>query len=143
MKAHIHHLLQKLIRVERDRLLLYIIVYILWGILMNAFGQFTEIAKFTYWWQIIPTYLLYMVPISILLREYPFYTQYAYGLIAMGFLEFGGYAMGTSYIYPNNILDRLFGEHVFALGMTLFFAVYFPVGNLLVGKLYVILFDKR
>ena len=110
---------------------------------MNAFGQYTEIAKFNYLWQIIPTYLLYMVPISILLREYPFFTQYTYGLIAMGFLEFGGYAMGTSYIYPNNILDLLFGEHVFALGMTVFFAVYFPVDNLLVGKLYVILFDKR
>jgi hypothetical protein len=110
---------------------------------MNAFGQYTEIAKFTYWWQIIPTYILYMVPISILLNGYPFFTQYAYGLIAMGLLEFGGYALGTSYIYPNNILDRLFGEHVFALAMTLFFGLYFPLGNLLVGKLYVILFDKR
>jgi hypothetical protein len=143
MKNSIRDLLLKLVQIKRTKLFLYVLVYLLWGILMNAFGQFAEIAKFTYWWQIIPTYILYMVPISILLKEYPFFMQYAYGLIAMGLLEFGGYALGTSYIYPNNILDRLFGEHVFALAMALFFAFYFPIGNLLVGKLYVILFDKK
>ncbi|PKA83313.1 hypothetical protein ATE92_1465 [Ulvibacter sp. MAR_2010_11] len=136
-------LLQKLKTIERNRVYLYIVVYLLWGILMNAFGHYTEIAKFTYWWQIIPTYILYMVPISILLRGYDFFTQYAYGLVAMALLEFGGYTMGTSYIYPNNFLDKTFGPHVFALAMALFFALYFPLGNMLVNKLYKLLFAKN
>ncbi len=136
MKELVGEIIGKLKQVERKRLYIYLVVYLIWGILMNAFGQYAEIAKFTYWWQIIPTYIVYMVPISILLKEYSFFTQYAYGLVAMGLLEFGGYAMGTSYIYPNNILDQLFGEHVFALGMALFFACYFPVGNFFVNKIY-------
>jgi hypothetical protein len=103
---------------------------------MNAFGNFAEIAKFTYWWQVISCYLLYMVPISILLRPYPFFTQYCYGLFFMGILEFSGYVLGTSYIFPDNILVQWFGPHVFALGMTLFFGLYFPLGNWAVNNIY-------
>ena len=110
---------------------------------MNAFGAYVEIAKFTFWWQIITCYVLYMIPISILLRGYPFFTQYAYGLAAMGFLEFGGYALNTSYIYPDNILDQWFGPHTFALGMALFFDLYFPVGNYFVNNIYVLLDHKK
>ncbi len=125
-------------KVEPKRLLIYIVVYFLWGWVMNWFGEEVEIAKFTHWWQVITCYVLYMIPVSILLRPYSFFTQYAYGLVAMGILEFGGYALGTSYIYPGNILDRLFGEHVFALGMTLFFGLYFPIGNIVVNRLYLL-----
>ncbi len=129
-------LLQELKNTEPKRVLIYITVYFLWGLGMNWFGQQVEIAKFTYWWQIITVYILYMVPISIFLRKYSFFNQYAYGLIAMCLLEFGGYALGTSYIYPNNILDQLFGPHVFALGMAMFFGLYFPLGNMLVNWIY-------
>jgi hypothetical protein len=139
VKNILSDLIKKLRSVEKKRVYIYIIVYLLWGIVMNALGIYTEIAKFTFWWQIIPTYIIYMIPISILVREYSFFTQYAYGLVAMGLLEFGGYVMKTSYIYPNNILDRLLGEHVFALAMALFFAFYFPLGNLIVDKI----FDKK
>lgn len=103
---------------------------------MNEFGQAAEIAKFTYWWQILTVYGLYMIPISLLLRKLPFHTQYAYGLIAMALLEFSGYALKSSYAYPNNILDQAFNIRNFSLGMALFFALYFPAGNWLCEKVY-------
>ena len=103
---------------------------------MDKIGAAAEIARFTYWWQIITVYILYMIPISLLLRGLPFHAQYAYGLIAMGLLEFGGYALRSSYAYPDNILDQLFNIRNFSLGMALFFALYFPLGNMLVSKIY-------
>lgn len=137
----IKKLIAKLRSVERKRLIIYIVVYFLWGILMHNVGQWLEIAKFTFWWQVISTYLLYMIPISILLRGYSFFTQYAYGLVAMAVLEFGGYTLKTSYIYPDNILEQFFGVHTFALGMAMFFALYFPVGNWAVHRIYLLFID--
>ncbi len=127
--------LQKL-QVDKRLLLVYIIVYFIWGLGMNEIGKYLEIARFTYWWQVITVYLIYMIPISLLLREMPFHRQYAYGLIAMGVLEFSGYVLQSSYAYPNNMLDQAFGIRNFTLGMALFFALYFPAGNWLVGKIY-------
>ena len=122
--------------VDKRLLFTYCLVYFIWGMAMNWVGQQLEIARFTYWWQVITCYILYMVPISLLLRGLPFHMQYAYGLIAMGLLEFGGYALETSYAYPNNLLDQIFNERNFSLGMALFFALYFPLGNRLVSKMY-------
>lgn len=124
------------LNVDRRLLLIYCIVYFLWGLGMNWFGTEMQIAKFTYWWQVISCYILYMVPISLLLRNLPFHTQYAYGLIAMGLLEFGGYYFNTSYAFPDNLIERVFGIRNFTLGMALFFALYFPLGNMLVKKIY-------
>jgi hypothetical protein len=118
----------------------YCVVYLLWGAGMNWMGTELEVAKFEKWWQVFTCYVLYMVPISLLLRQLPFHAQYAYGLIAMAFLEFGGYYFGTSYAYPNNIVERSFGIRNFALAMALFFALYFPLGNWGVGKIYSALF---
>lgn len=115
---------------------LYAFIYGLCGLGMNTIGQIMEIARFTYGWQIITVYILYMVPISLLLRGMPFFRQYAYGLVAMGFLEFAGYALQTSYAYPDNILDQVFGIRNFSLSMSLFFALYFPAGNALVNTIY-------
>lgn len=133
-------LLQKLLATDLQLLLIYIIVYFLWGVLMHNFGIYTKIARFKNWCQIITCYILYMVPISVLLKDLPWYEQYVYGLFFMGILEFAGYWLKTSIAFDNNILDRLFGERNFALGMTLFFASYFPLGNGLVGYLYGVLF---
>ncbi len=69
--------------------------------------------------------------------------QYAYGLVAMGLLEFGGYFFKTSYAFPDNIIDQIFGIRNFALGMALFFALYFPLGNWGVGKIYELLFSSK
>ncbi len=142
MKAFFSYASAKL-NVDRKLILTYVIVYFAWGVGMNYFGQYMQIARFTYWWQIITCYILYMVPISLLLRNLPFHAQYAYGLVAMGFLEFGGYAIRSSYAYPDNILDQFFSPQNFSLGMALFFALYFPAGNWIVGKIYGVLFGKQ
>ncbi len=129
--------------VDRKLILTYCIVYFLWGLGMNKFGMTVEIAKFTYWWQVITCYIIYMVPISLLLRGLPFHRQYAYGLIAMGLLEFGGYTLESSYAYPENIVEQLFGIRNFALGMALFFTLYFPLGNWGVDKIYKMIFKSE
>lgn len=139
MNSFIRYAKEKL-NADKRLIMVYAILYVGWGIGMNYFGSYMEIARFTYWWQILTCYLLYMVPVSLLLRNLPFHTQYAYGLVAMAFLEFGGYAMRSSYAYPNNILDQTFSPQNFALGMAMFFALYFPAGNWLVGKIYAALF---
>ena len=126
--------------VDKKLLLTYILVYISAGFIMDKIGALTEIARFTYWWQVLTVYGLYMIPISLVLRGMPFHRQYAYGLIAMGLLEFGGYALESSYAYPNNILDQLFNIRNFSLGMALFFALYFPLGNALVQFIYRLVF---
>lgn len=129
--------------VEKSLILVYIIVYASWGAMMDRFGIMLEIARFTYWWQIITVYILYMIPISLLLRGLPFYQQYAYGLVCMSLLEFAGYAFESSYAYPNNLLDQYFGVRNFSLGMALFFALYFPAGNWLVNKIHFKLFAPK
>lgn len=121
-------------------ILTYVVIYFLWGLGMNRFGTEVEIARFTYWWQVITCYILYMAPISIILKQYPFFEQYAYGLVAMGILEFLGYWLQSSYAYPNNILDKIFSPQNFSLGMALFFALYFPAGNWLVKKVHNLIF---
>ena len=129
--------------VDKRLIFLYVIIYFTWGMGMDKFGSIVEIAKFTYWWQVITVYILYMVPISLILRKLPFHAQYAYGLVTMGLLEFGGYALESSYAYPNNILDQLFNERNFSLGMALFFALYYPAGNWLVGKVYKLIYKEE
>ncbi|HNF44817.1 MAG TPA: hypothetical protein PLT49_14130, partial [Ferruginibacter sp.] len=69
------------LNVDKKLILTYAVVYFAWGVGMNYFGQYMQIARFTYWWQIITCYILYMVPISLLLRNLPFHAQYAYGLV--------------------------------------------------------------
>ena len=130
------------LNVDKKLLLIYVVVYFIAGFIMNKIGTITEIARFTYWWQIITVYIVYMVPVSLLLRGLPFHRQYAYGLIAMGVLEFGGYALQSSYVYPGNIIENTFTIRNFALSMALFFALYFPLGNALVGKIYTTFFSK-
>jgi len=139
MKDFISYVKSKL-RVDPKLILVYVLVYFSWGLAMNYFGTQTEIARFAHWWQVFTVYLVYMIPLSLLLRGLPFHQQYAYGLVAMGFLEFAGYALETSYAYPHNILDRLFNIRNFSLAMALFFALYFPAGNWAVHKIYRTLF---
>ena len=131
------------LNVDSKLILLYIIIYFTWGLCMNYFGSYMQIARFTYWWQIITCYIVFMVPVSLLLRGLPFHAQYAYGLVAMALCEFGGYAIRSSYAYPDNLLDKFFSPQNFSLSMALFFALYFPLGNWGVGKIYAALFKKK
>ena len=123
------------LQIPRQKWAIYIVLYLLMGILMNNVGIWTEIARFTYLWQIITCYVLYMIPLSLVLRDRHWTEQYAFGVVGMGCLEFLGYALGTSIAYDNNILDMLFTERNFSLGMTLFFGFYIPFGNWAVDKI--------
>ena len=143
MNSVFNTLLSKFKNTPTSLYITYVAVYLPLGIIMNSIGIYAEIAKFTFWWQIITCYVLYMIPISILLKDKPFFKQYAYGLVAMGLLEFSGYALQTSYAFPNNMLDQIFGVRNFALVMALFFALYFPVGNKIVSYLHTIVFQKK
>jgi len=115
--------------------LTYLLTFFLVGTLMNQVGQWLQIARFTYWWQVITVYDLYMVPIALCLRRLPWWQQYLYGLWPMGILELGGYALHSSYAYPANLLDQWLDARNFTLVMTLFFAAYFPLLNQLVALL--------
>jgi len=141
MKPFINYAKEKL-QVDKKLILVYVLIYFSWGICMHFFGGYMQIARFTFWWQVITCYILYMVPISLLLRNLPFHAQYAYGLIAMSLCEFGGYAIKSSYAYPDNMLDKIFSPQNFSLGMALFFALYFPLGNWAVAKVYAAIFKK-
>ena len=134
---------RKKLNVDKRLIFLYIIIYFIWGMGMDRFGTMMEIAKFTYWWQVITVYVLYMVPISLLLRKLPFHAQYAYGLVAMGLLEFGGYTLQSSFAYPDNLVDQFFNIRNFSLAMALFFTLYFPAGNWLVGKIYKLIYKQE
>jgi hypothetical protein len=127
--------------IDKRMLLVYVVLYFSWGMLMDWFGQYMEIARFTYWWQVITVYVLFMVPLSLLLRKYEWHVQYAYGLIAMAILEWLGYKMETSYAYPDNLLDQYFNIRNFSLSMAIFFAAYFPVGNWAVAAISKKLFN--
>jgi len=124
---------EKFKKVSFMELCIYIILYLVTGFIMNSIGIYFEIVRFENWWQIITCYALYMVPVSILIKEYSFFNQYCYGLLAVGVLELCGYTFQTSYVYQNNILSQLFTPYNVTLAMTLFFAIYFPLGNMLVS----------
>jgi hypothetical protein len=141
MNEFVNYAKQKL-NVDKRLIFIYVIIYFSWGMGMDKFGAIIEIAKFTYWWQVITVYIGYMIPISLLLRKLPFHAQYAYGLVTMGLLEFGGYALESSYAYPDNLMDQFFNVRNFSLGMALFFALYYPAGNWITGKVYKLLFKK-
>ena len=142
IKEFITYAKQKL-NADNRLIAIYAIVYFCWGMGMDTFGTIMEIARFTYWWQVITVYLLYMVPISLILRGLPFHQQYAYGLVSMGLLEFGGYLFESSYAYPNNLMDQYLNVRNFSLGMALFFALFYPAGNWLVAKIYELLYKKK
>jgi hypothetical protein len=46
------------------------------------------------------------------------------------------YGFETSYAYLNNSIGQLFDVLNFTLGMALFFGLYFPFGNWVVGLIY-------
>ena len=68
--------------VDTKLLLTYFLVYISAGFIMDKVGAYLEIARFTYWWQVLTVYGLYMIPISLVLRGMPFQRQYAYGPVS-------------------------------------------------------------
>jgi hypothetical protein len=127
---------QAAFRLKPSLWITYVATYFVVGTFMNNVGQWLAIARFTYWWQVITVYVLYMVPISVAFRGLPWWRQYLYGLLPMGLLELGGYALHSSYAYPHNLIDRFLDPRNFALVMALFFAAYFPLLNALVAFIH-------
>lgn len=113
----------------------YLLIYLPAGFVMNGFGHLSEIAMFTYWWQVLTCYGLYLIPASLLWRHRHWFDQYLWGLMVLGVLEVLGYALGTSIAFSGNIIDEVLGVRTFALVMTLFFAGIIPVGNLAATRL--------
>jgi hypothetical protein len=130
------------LKIPKYHILSYIIVYLTIGFTMHNVGIFLQIAKFKYDFQVITCYIFYMVPISIYMRNWKTSEQYVYGMFTMAILEFLGYFLETSYAFPNNLLERLFGIRNFSLVMTIFFSFYFPVLNWLTWKFYEKFFKK-
>ncbi len=123
-------------KVSRQLLAIYVILYTLVGFAMHFFGDWAKIARFASVYQVFSCYVIMMVPISLLIREFRWYDQYAYGFVAIAVIEFVGYGLGTSIAFEGNILDKLFGPHNFTLAMSLFVAFYFPLGNWAVAKIH-------
>ncbi len=116
----------------RRQYLLYVCLYFGWGLYMHKLGGWLQIAEFAHWWQVITCYVFCLVPASLAVRSQPLLAQYLFGLLTLAPIEILGYALGTSIVYENNILDRVFGPRNFSLCMTVFFAGILPLGNLAV-----------
>ena len=124
------------LRIPKTLFFCYIFIFLTTGTIMQHVGTFLKIAKFNNHYQIITCYIFYMLPISIYIRNWKFEEQYIFGLFPMGILELSGYTLETSYAFPNNLFDKIFGIRNFSLVMTLFFAFYFPILNFLTLKFY-------
>lgn len=119
----------------RRQYVLYVVVYLLLGLVMNGLGKAWRIAEFATWFQVLSCYGLYLVPVSLLVRHLSVFEQYLRGLLALAPFEMLGYALGTSHAFENNWVDRILGERNFVLAMVVFFAWVLPAGNGLVGWL--------
>jgi hypothetical protein len=128
----------------------YLVFYFIWGTCMNQVGKFLGIAQFTYWWQVITCYCICMVPVSILIRDKSFWMQYVFGVVAIAPIEFLGYMNHTSIalnivengntlVNEGNMLANIVDIKNFSLIMTMFFGLYYPMGNIMVSAVYKLL----
>lgn len=123
------------LRVPPRLWMLYSVVYFIWGTINNQIGQWLEIARFRYGFQVFTCYVLYLVPWSLLVRKETRFQQYLYGLLALAPLEVLGYSFGTSIPYPGNVIDCIFSDRNFTLVMTVVFAGILPLGNWIIEQL--------
>jgi hypothetical protein len=122
---------------------LYLVVYCTAGGILQALSPHLKIAAFYHDWQVFTLYGLFLVPLSLLLRDRPWHLQYAYAVTAIAPIDVIGFALGTSIAYPGNVIERAFGERSFTLVFVIL-AGWMPLaGNLLVAKLEGLLFDRK
>ena len=140
-------LLHDLLSLSHWRWAVYLAVFLPVGFFMNEFGKWTGIACFGRWWQVLTCYGAYVAPVAVALRSQPFHLQYLWGFFFMGLLELLGYALGTSVALGivetgnsitigKNILVRWLNIKNFSLAMAIFFALYIPALNWLVGRIF-------
>ena len=109
-----------------------VVVFLLLGVTMNAAGHGLSIAWFKSWWQIVPCYLGYVLPLALLLRPVPALERWRLAVLAFIPLELVGYAIGTSVIAPDNVIAAVVGPHNFTLAMVLLVSPTPLIGNLVV-----------
>lgn len=112
--------------------ILYVLVFLTWGLISNSIGKALHIAEFGHWWQVATCYVGYLVPVSLVLRRKSLFEQYVYGVFALAPLELVGYSIGTSIAHDNNLFDLVLGPRNFTLAMSVFFGIIPPVGNSIV-----------
>ena len=116
-------------RAPRQTLLVSLVVFLGLGVAMNAAGHALSIAWFKSWWQIVPCYLGYVLPLALLLRPLPLLERWRLSVLAFIPLELVGYAIGTSVIAPDNVIAAVVGPHNFTLAMVLLVSPTPLLGN--------------
>ena len=130
------------LQATRRQYVIYALVFFTWGCISNSIGKMLSIAEFGHWWQVFTCYVVYLVPVSLLLRDKSTFEQYVYGVFALAPLELLGYSLGTSIAHPDNLFDLVLGPRNFTLAMCVFFGIIPPVGNFLVRSIEGALFRE-
>ncbi len=103
----------------RRRVVVTAVILVIVGVTMNGLGHLLSIAWFKHWWQVLPCYLGFVLPVTLLLRGAPAAQAWRASILAFIPLELVGYAIGTSVVADGNVIARLLGEHNFTLVMVL------------------------
>jgi hypothetical protein len=123
--------------------MVYLVVYIVAGGVLQWASPYMRIAAFLHDWQVFSLYGLFLVPLSILVRGRPWHTQYVYAVAAIGPIDVIGFAIGTSIAYPGNVIERVVGTRSFTLAFVLAAGWIPVVGNIVVSRLEALLFERR
>lgn len=119
----------------RRRLQLTAVILLLIGVVMNGLGHVLGIAWFRHWWQILPTYLGYVLPLAVWLHGTPTWQAWQRSVLVFIPLELVGYGLGTSVVGEGNVISTLLGPHNFTLAMVLLVSPIPLVANWLVDAL--------
>jgi hypothetical protein len=119
----------------RRRLAVSATVFLALGFAMNALGHLLSIAWFKHWWQVIPCYLGYVLPLALVVRGSSTWTAWRTSVLAFIPLELVGYALGSSVVADDNIIAALLGPHNFTLAMVLVVSPTPLLGNAIVDRL--------
>lgn len=119
----------------RRRVFVTALILLATGVVMNGLGHLLSIGWFKYWWQVVPCYLGYVLPLTLLLRGAAS-TSAAWRTSILAFipLELIGYAIGTSVVCDGNLIAAIVGEHNFTLVMVLLVSPTPIAGNFLADK---------
>lgn len=119
----------------RRRVLVTAVILLLVGVVMNGLGHLLSIGWFKHWWQVVPCYLGYVLPLTLVLRGAAS-TSAAWRTSILAFipLELIGYAIGSSVVGEGNLIAALVGEHNFTLVMVLLVSPTPLIGNFIADK---------
>lgn len=120
------------VQLPRKLWLVYLVVYFVMGGCVQLVLPFINIAYWARPWQFATLYCFFLVPLSVLVRDLPWYRQYAYFVTAIMPLEIVAFTLHTSLAYPENILDPIVGIRNFTLTMVMIDSWIPWVGNRIV-----------